>query len=52
MEAWLRFGSGASRLRAEKVNFVEGNAVVHVWCVVADGCIWAAVFAVEAVESR
>jgi len=49
MEAWLRFGSAASRLRVEKVNFVEGNAVVHVWRVVADVCMWAAVSAVEAV---
>ena len=52
MEAWLRFGSAALGLRAEKVNFVEGNAVVHVRCVVADVCMWAAVSAVEAAVSR
>jgi len=34
------------------VNFEEGKGVVHVWRVVADVCMWAAVFAVEAVVSR
>jgi hypothetical protein len=51
-EAWLRFGSAASRSRAEKANFVEENAVVHVWRVVADVCMWAAASVVEAVMSR
>jgi hypothetical protein len=44
MEAWLRLGSAASRSRAEKVSIVVGNAVAHVGRVVADGCMWAAVF--------
>jgi hypothetical protein len=44
MEAWLRLGSAASRSRAEKVSIVAGNATAHVGRVVADGCIWAAVF--------
>ena len=52
MEAWLRFGSAASRSKTEKVDFAEGNAVVHVWGVVADVCMWAAVEAVEAVVSH